>query len=36
MEVLLEAVERSLKSIDAADEKSGSEKLRRAIRKKSS
>ena len=36
MEVLLEAVERSLKSIDAAEEKSGSEKLRRAIRKKSS
>lgn len=35
MEVLLEAVERSLSSLDAAEEKSGAEKLRRAIRKKS-
>ncbi len=35
MEVLLEAVERSMASIGAAEEKSGSEKLRRAIRKKS-
>ena len=35
MEVLLEAVERSMASIGAAEEKSGSDKLRRAIRKKS-
>jgi DNA-binding response OmpR family regulator len=35
MDVLLEAVERSLSSIDAAAEKSGADKLRRAIRKKS-
>ena len=34
MEVLLDAVERSLASLDAADSKSGSDKLRRAIRKK--
>ena len=33
MEVLLEAVERSLKSIDS-DEKSGADKLRRAMKKK--
>lgn len=36
MEVLLEAVVRSFASLDAAEEKSGSDKLRRAIRKKSS
>ena len=35
MEVLLEAVQRSMASIGAAEEKSGPEKLRRAIRKKS-
>ena len=35
MDVLLEAVERSMKSIGAEEEKSGSDKLRRAIRKKS-
>lgn len=35
MDVLLEAVERSMKSIGAEEEKSGPEKLRRAIRKKS-
>ena len=35
MEVLLEAVERSMKSSGATEEKSGSDKLRRAIRKKS-
>lgn len=35
MEVLLEAVERAMASIGAAEEKSGSDKLRRAIRKKS-
>ena len=34
MDVLLEAVERSMKSIGAEEEKSGPEKLRRAIRKK--
>ena len=35
MEVLLEAVAKSLASLDAADATSGSDKLRRAIRKKS-
>lgn len=34
MEVLLEAVERSLKSIVEAEEKSGADKLRRAMKKK--
>lgn len=34
MEVLLEAVERSLKSIVESDEKSGADKLRRAMKKK--
>ena len=35
MEVLLEAVARSLASLDVKEEASGSDKLRRAIRKKS-
>ncbi len=35
MEVLLESVSRSLASLDAAKETSGADKLRRAIRKKS-
>ena len=35
MEDLLDAVSRSLESLDVAEEKSGAEKLRRAIRKKS-
>ncbi len=35
MEVLLEAVSRALASLDAAQETSGADKLRRAIRKKS-
>lgn len=35
MEVLLEAVSRALASLDAAEETSGADKLRRAIRKKS-
>ena len=35
MEVLLEAVAKSLASLDAAEATSGSDKLRRAIRKKS-
>lgn len=35
MEVLLEAVERSLGSAEPVEEKSGADKLRRAIRKKS-
>ncbi len=34
MEVLLEAVERSLKSIVESEEKSGADKLRRAMKKK--
>lgn len=35
MEVLLEAVARAFASLDAAEETSGADKLRRAIRKKS-
>lgn len=35
MDVLLEAVERALSKVTSSEEKSGAEKLRRAIRKKS-